>query len=55
MRRKGLEPNVVIYNTAISACVKAKPSQKVLELLEQMLQKGLELKVIMCNAAIGAC
>ena len=40
MRQKGLEPNVVTYSAAVSACEKAKQPEKVVGLLEEMWQEG---------------
>ena len=38
--QKGLEPDVITCSATISACVKAKQSEKTLELLEEMPQKA---------------
>ena len=46
MRRKGLEPNMITYSTAISACEKAKQSEQALALIEEMRQKGPEPNMI---------
>ena len=46
---------MIMYSAAISACEKAKQSEKALELVEEMQQKGLEPDVITYNAAISAC
>ena len=54
MRQKSLEPNVITYNAAISACEKAKQAEKALELLEEMRQGGLKPDVITYSAAISA-
>ena len=42
MQRKGLEPDMITCNAAISACEKGKQLDKALELLEDMHGKGLE-------------
>ena len=54
MQLKDLEPDVITYSAAISACEKVKQSQKALELLEEMRQNGMEPNVITYNAASSA-
>ena len=43
MRQKGLEPNGITYNNAISACEKAKPSRMAWELSEEMQQQSVHV------------
>ena len=54
MQRKGLEPNMITYSAAISACEKGKQPDKALELLEDMQRKGLEPGMFTYSAAISA-
>ena len=53
MRRKGLEPSVITYSAAISACEKGKQPDKALELLEDMQWRGLKPNMITYNAEIS--
>ena len=46
---------MITYSAAISACEKAKQSEKALELLEAMRLKDQEPKVITYNVAISTC
>ena len=55
MWQKGLEPDEIMYNAAISVCEKAKQTEKALEFVEEMPRKGLEPDVITYSAAISAC
>ena len=50
-----LEPNLITYNAAISACEKGKQPDKALELLEETQRKGMEPGSITYNAASSAC
>merc|ERR1711964_828481 len=52
MQQKGLEPSVITYTAAISACENGKHPEKALELLGEMQQKA---DVITHSAAIIAC
>ena len=55
MQRKGLEPGLITYSTAISACEKGKQPDKALKLLEDMLRKGLKPDMITQSAATTVC
>ena len=55
MRQRGLEPDVITYSAAISACEKGSQWERALELLDEMRQRGLEPDVITYSAAISAC
>ena len=50
-----LEPDVVSYNAAISACAKGKQWASALSLLDRMRLEGVTPNVITYNAAISAC
>ena len=54
MQSKDLEPNVITYSAAISACEKAKRQERALDPLAEM-QESLEPDVITHNAASRAC
>jgi pentatricopeptide repeat protein len=55
MQAKGVEPDVITYNAAISACEKGGQWEKALQLLEEMQAKGVEPDVITYSATISAC
>ena len=55
MRSEGIEPNVITYSAAISACEKGKKWEKALSLLEQMRDARIKPDVISYSAAISAC
>ena len=42
MQRRGLEPGMIIFRAAISACEKGKQPDKALELLKDMRWKARE-------------
>jgi len=53
-----VEPNSVVYSSAISACARSKPPkpQQALELLREAVEeKQLQMNVVGFNAAISAC
>ena len=50
-----LEPNVVSYSAAISACEKGKQWEQALNLLQEMARSQLEPDVIIYNSATTAC
>ena len=52
MRQGGLEPGVISYSAAISACEKGGPWERALELLQVMRHRGLEPNVINYNGAL---
>ena len=54
MWQKGLEPNVIRYNAAISACEETKQSLYALELLKGMRREYLEANLITYSADISA-
>ena len=49
MRQHGLEPDVITYSAAISACEKCQKCEKALELMAEMRQHGPDPNVI-CTA-----
>ena len=51
----GVDPDVITYNAAISACEKGWQWERALELLEEMKSSGIEPDVISYSAAISAC
>ena len=55
MTSNGIKPNVISYNTAISACEKGNQWEKALDLLQEMTSNGIKPDVISYNAAISAC
>ena len=55
MRERGIEPDVISYSAAISACEKGGQWERALELLEGMRERGIEPDVISYSAAISAC
>ena len=55
MHRCGVAPDVVSYNSTISACEKAGQWERALELLSEMQEHGLEPDVISYSATISAC
>ena len=55
MPSKWLEPNVISYSAAISACEKNTPREKALSLLQEMPSEWLEPDVIRHSSAIGTC
>ncbi|CAE8612218.1 unnamed protein product, partial [Polarella glacialis] len=50
-----LEPNVVTYSSAISACEKGQRWAWACWLLQEMIGRQLEPNVVSCSAAISAC
>ena len=55
MRRQSVEPNVISYGVAISACEKGAQPEQGLELLREMQRQSVEPDVISYNAAMSAC
>jgi pentatricopeptide repeat domain-containing protein 1 len=55
MKTQGLQPDVISYNAAISACEKGLQWEKALHFLSEMRTQGLQPDVISYNAAISAC
>jgi len=55
MPAAGVQPNVISYSAAISACEKASRCDDVLSLLQTMREDGVQPNVISFNAAIQAC
>ena len=43
MQARGVQPDVISYNAAISACGKCKQLERALSLLEDMQRRGVEL------------
>ena len=54
MRQKGMKPDVITYNAAISTCGKAKQLGKALKLREVRYPNCMKPDGITYNAAIGA-
>ena len=50
MRERGLKPNVISCNAAMSACAKVGKWERAVELLEKMKERGLKPDVISCKA-----
>jgi len=56
MRERGVEPNAISFNAAISACASGGGQwEKAVQLIDEMRQNGLEPDVISFSAAISAC
>ncbi len=55
MQRQSVEPDVISYNAAISACEKGAHSEQALQLRREMLRESVEPDVISYSSAIGAC
>jgi pentatricopeptide repeat protein len=55
MRERGIEPEVITYNAAMTACGKASQWERALELLSEMRERGLEPDMITYSVAISAC
>ena len=55
MEGRGIQPNVISYNAAISACEKGGQHEKAVELLREMEGRGIQPNVISYNAVISAC
>ncbi len=55
MRRSRLEPNVISYISAISACSKGQQWEQASSLLLEMRRSQLEPNVISYSSAISAC
>ena len=55
MPEKQLEPHVISYSAATSACEKGEQWPKDLALLREMPEKQIEPHVISYSAAISAC
>eukprot|EP00966_Prymnesium_polylepis_P201568 4670544-Prymnesium_polylepis.1 len=55
MRSARIEPNVITYNAAISACESGGQWERALRLLVDMRQARVKPDVITYNAAIAAC
>jgi pentatricopeptide repeat protein len=55
MREHGIEPNVITYSVAISACGKGSKWERALELLSEMRERRIDPNAITYSAAISAC
>ena len=55
MEARGLEPNVINYSAAISACEKKGEWEKALDLFRSMQVQGLKPSVLTYNSVIRAC
>jgi pentatricopeptide repeat protein len=55
MQRRGVQPNVITWNAAISACAKGAQWERAVELFEEMQRRGVQPDVITWSAAISAC
>ena len=54
MGRRGVEPDVISFSAAISACEKGGQWERALSLLEEMGRRGVEPDVVSFNAALDA-
>eukprot|EP00622_Pseudochattonella_farcimen_P001389 FR736071.1.p1 GENE.FR736071.1~~FR736071.1.p1 ORF type:complete len:180 (+),score=12.88 FR736071.1:2-541(+) len=54
MTRRGIEPNVITYNAAISACEKGVKWERALDLLDEMTRRGIAPNVISYSAVLEA-
>lgn len=52
MRRRGLEPNFIIYSAAIAACEKGEEWQMALQLLDRLISVD---SIVPFNSALSAC
>merc|ERR1712118_57970 len=55
MRERGVSPDVISFNAAISACEKGGQWERALSLLDEMRESGVSPNVISFNAAILSC
>merc|ERR1712107_455006 len=55
MQHRGLLPDVITYNAAISACEKGQQPQQALQLLDQMQHRGLLPDIITYSVAVNVC
>ena len=55
MQRRGVQPDVITWNAAISACEKGAQWERALEMFEEMQRRGLQPDVITWNAVISSC
>merc|ERR1712064_81927 len=55
MQGRGIAPNAITYNTAISACEKAQQTTRVLQLFDEMQVGGIAPDMITYNAVMSAC
>jgi pentatricopeptide repeat domain-containing protein 1 len=55
MQQAGLQPNLISYSAAISACAKGGSWARALSLLAEMRTAGHEPNVISYSAAMSAC
>ena len=55
MNERGLRPNVIHFNIAMSACDQARQPERALALLAEMQTLGIEPSLISYNTAISAC
>ncbi len=50
MQARGVQPNVISYNAAISVCEKGRQWQLALQIMETMQAGGVQPNVISCSA-----
>ena len=55
MKQQGMPPDVISYNTLISACQKCEQPEGALRLFKAMRQQGVWLNVLTYNVLISAC
>jgi pentatricopeptide repeat protein len=55
MSAAGLEPSTISYNSAITACAKARDAERALALFRQMEMKGIERTTVTYTCLINAC
>jgi len=54
MRQRGIAPNVITYNSAITAAGKGKQSATAVALIRRMREEGIEPDSITCVTALPA-
>ena len=55
MKNSGIEPDVISYSAAISACEKGGRWEQALEVFDEMRSRGVEPNVITYTSAMSAC
>ena len=55
MQQQGVVPDVITYNSLISACAKGKQPKRALEVVSVIQQQGVVFEVVTYSALISAC